>query len=101
MSARRRRRVFYTRAAERDLVGIAAYTRRTWGEEQAERYLTVLEHTCERILPEHHRLAREIEERPGIFRWRVERHVVFLRKVDDGIEIIRILHERMLPARHL
>jgi plasmid stabilization system protein ParE len=24
-----------------------------------------------------------------------------LRKLDDGIEIVRILHDRMLPAKHL
>ncbi|MBX3269555.1 MAG: type II toxin-antitoxin system RelE/ParE family toxin [Sandaracinaceae bacterium] len=102
MSPRRRRpRVFYTRAAARDLEGIAAYTRHVWGPEQCERYLDVLEQTCEQILPEHRHLARDVPERPGIFRWRAESHVVFFRDVDGDLEIVRILHARMLPSRHL
>ena len=28
-------------------------------------------------------------------------HIVYFRKVDDEIEIVRILHERMLPEKHL
>lgn len=103
MSSPRRRgaKVFYTVAAERDLEGIAAYTLDVWGPEQRERYLEMLEQTCEHIIPEHRRLAREVAERPGIFRWRAESHVLFLRDVEGGLELVRILHERMLASRHL
>lgn len=98
---RRRARVFYTTAAERDLEGIAAYTLEVWGAAQRERYLEMLERTCERIIPEHRRFGREVAERPGIFRWRAESHVIFFRDVEGGLEIVRILHERMLASRHL
>lgn len=93
--------VHSTIEAEKDLERIAAYTLEIWGPEQRDAYLAVLEETCETILPRHRHLARAIPERPGIFRWRVERHVVFFRAVEDGIEIVRVLHERMLPSRPL
>lgn len=92
--------VHYTRAAEHDLDTIASYTLEMWGEAQRDADLAILEETCERIVPQHRRLARPVAERPGILRWRVESHVIYFRETDDGIEIVRILHERMLPSRH-
>lgn len=96
-----KRAVHYTREAERDLDGIATYTLSVWGPEQRDFYLGVLEETCESVIPERIHLARPVPQRPGLLRWRVESHVVFFREVDDGIEIVRILHERQLPPRHL
>ena len=98
---RRRAKVFYTTAAERDLEAIAAYTLDVWGPEQRERYLDMLERTCEHIIPDHRRFARDVAERPGILRWRAESHVIFFRDVEGGLEIVRILHEHMLASRHL
>lgn len=95
------RAVHYTIAAEHDLDSIASYTLEMWGAAQRDADLTVLQETCERIVPEHRHLARAVPERPGLLRWRVESHVIYFRQVDDGIEIVRILHERMLPSRHL
>ena len=100
-SLRRRARVFYTVAAERDLAAIAAYTLEVWGIEQRERDLAMLEETCEQIIAAHRTLAREVPERPGVFRWRAESHVIFFRDIGDGLEIVRILHERRLASRHL
>lgn len=97
-SSRRRARVFYTVAAERDLAAIAAYTLEIWGMERRERDLAMLEETCEQIIPAHRTLAREVPERPGIFRWRAESHVIFFRDVDGGLEI---LHDSRLASRHL
>lgn len=93
--------VHYTKAAERDLRAIARYTDEVWGTEQSDAYLALLEETCEHILPSRARFARPVPERPGLKRWRVEAHDVYFRAVEDGIEIVRILHVRMLPARHL
>jgi plasmid stabilization system protein ParE len=27
--------------------------------------------------------------------------VIYLRRIESGIEIVRVLHERMLPEKHL
>jgi len=93
--------VHYTKEAERDLDRIATYTLEMWVEAQRDAYLTLLEETCERILPNHLHLAREVAEVPGMLRWRVESHMVYLREVADGIEIVRILHARMVSTPHL
>lgn len=94
-------KVVYTRAAEQDIDGIAEYTIVQWGEAQCAAYLDLLERTCEVIIPQNVRYARVVPQRPSLQRWRCERHVVYFRRVRGGIEIVRILHERMLPLNHL
>jgi toxin ParE1/3/4 len=93
--------VHYTEAAEDDLFEIGVYTWSEWGEQQFVKYMTLLRETCEDTIPRKLRLARSVPSRPELLRWRCERHVIYFRKVDDGIEIVRVLHERMLPAHHL
>jgi toxin ParE1/3/4 len=93
--------VHYTDAAERDLDAVAAYTVRVWGIEQCESYLRMLEEVCEKVLPRHPNLAHLVPGYDQLFSWKVEHHVVYYRKVRGGIEIVRVLHERQLPARQL
>ncbi len=94
-------KTFYTKRAEQDLHDIALYTLVHWGPEQCERYSALLELACEDIIPKKQSYALPVHDRPALRRWQVERHVVFFRKVRGGIEIVRVLHERMLPANHL
>lgn len=90
-----------SRLADADLMGIGAYTLRTWGEDQAIRYLNALEACCQR-LADHPKSGRPCESvRPGLRRMEHAKHVVFFRREPGGILISRILHERMLPERHL
>lgn len=93
--------VHYTDEAENDLFEIGLYTWGEWGEPQYVKYVALLRETCEHIIPHKHRFARTVPSRPELLRWRCERHVIFFRKVDDGFEIVRILHDRMLPSNHL
>lgn len=96
--------VRYRPLAESDIEGIAVYTHAEWGLAQAILYVTQLRDSCERqlVIPDVRRFARPVAGRPGVFRWRVERHVVYFQvDDDDGLEIVRILHERMAPELHL
>jgi toxin ParE1/3/4 len=93
--------VHYTEEAEGDLFEIGVYTWMEWGEEQFLKYIALPRETCEDIIPRKHRFARSVPKRPQLLRWRCERHVIYFRKLDDGFEIIRILHDRMLPTNHL
>ena len=93
--------VHYTGEAENDLFEIGVYTWAEWGEEQFVKYIALLRETCEDIIPRKHRFARSVPKRAELLRWRCERHVIYFRKVDDGFEIVRILHDRMLPSKHL
>ena len=95
-------KVVYTVAAERDLTAIAAYTLEHWGPQQCAKYLDLLERTCERIIPQNLTHALAVPHRSELRRWRCERHVIYLRLLRGGsIEIVRVLHERMLPDNHL
>jgi len=93
--------VHYTEEAENDLFEIGVYAWTEWGEEQFVKYIALLREMGEDIIPRKHRFARSVPKRPELLRWRCERHVIYVRKVDDGFEIVRILHDRMLPAAHL
>lgn len=79
---------------------IAAYTLRTWGEEQTLRYIDGLEACCQKLAdnPASGRPCDHI--RPGLRRIEQGKHVVFFRQELGGILVSRILHERMLPERH-
>lgn len=88
-----------SRRAEADLLAIAAYTLRTWGEDQAIRYLDGLEACC-RMLADNPPLGRACDDiRPGLRRMEHGRHVVLYRQAAGGILVSRILHQRMLPER--
>ena len=93
-------KVTYTEEAERDLIEIGSYTLSEWGEDQYVAYMSMLEECCERVLPgiKH---AQAVPQRAGLFRYRCARHIVYFRRVRSGIAVTRILHELMLPSRHL
>lgn len=87
--------------AEADLLDIADYTLRTWGEQQCARYLDQLEHCCQR-LADHAIFGRPCDHvRPGLRRQEQGKHVIFYRRDGEGILVLRILHERMLPELHV
>lgn len=89
-----------SRRAEADLLDIATYTLRTWGEDQAIRYVNDLEVCCQR-LADNPELGRACDYvRPGLRRVEHGRHVLFYRIEAKGILVSRILHQRMLPDRH-
>lgn len=91
----------FSRRAEADLLSIGEYTLRKWGETQAIRYLRELEDCCQ-MLARNPALGRLCEDiRPGLRRFEHGKHVLFYRQAPGGILISRILHQRMLPERHV
>jgi toxin ParE1/3/4 len=87
-------------AAEEDLLNIGAFTLRTWGERQTERYLNALEGAC-RQLAANPLLGRRCDEiSAGLRRMEQGSHVIFYREKSDGILVVRFLHRSMLPERH-
>jgi len=89
-----------SRLAEADLLDIAIYTLRAWGQGQAIRYVDDLEACC-RKLADNPKLGRACDHvRPGLRRMEHARHVLFYRIEAEGIVVSRILHQRMLPERH-
>jgi toxin ParE1/3/4 len=39
--------------------------------------------------------------RAGYRRFEYERHSIYYRKTDLGIPVVRVLHQRMMPGKHL
>ena len=93
--------VHYTERAEHALDEIATYTLEEWGEAQRDRYMALLEHACEVLVPTLSHLARTVPGRPELRALRCERHMIYFRVVEDGFEVVHVLHERQLPKRHL
>jgi len=93
-------RLRFSRRAEADLVSIGAYTFKTWGADQAIRYVTDLEACCQMLAenPEAGRVCNDI--RSGLRRMEHGRHVIFYRPDGEGILLFRVLHQRMLPRRY-
>lgn len=87
--------------AQADIEAIFDYTDAQWGWRQAEDYVAelrlALANLTEPLTVE--KPAKNI--RKGYFVLRCGSHNVFFRKRPDAVLIIRILHERMDPKRHL
>lgn len=84
-------------AASHRLDEIYRYTRERWGEAQADRYITGLFETFER-LESHETMSRPVPAVFGVdgYVLRYERHFVYWRRLGNGdIGIVTILHERM------
>ncbi len=80
------------------MLNIGAYTLQTWGTAQAERYLDSLEQ-CAKMLAANPELGRSCNWiRPDLRRFEKGRHVVFYRRLRNGIFVSRILHQSMLPG---
>ena len=91
-----------SKAARRDLVEIGRYTFERWGEDQCRRYLTLLDARFRSLgkTPDQGRACDEIK--PGYWLCREGRHVIFYKlAAHKQVEIIRVLHDRMLARRHL
>ena len=93
MSQRPSGEIRQTPQAEADLLSIWDYLAENQSEEKAESYLLKLELQIELLLsqPLMGRSAEEI--RPGLRRFPFQNHVVFYQPIEEGIEIIRILHQ--------
>lgn len=90
-----------TELAKQDLRSIGRFTEATWGREQRNRYLAKLD-TCFQLLAQEPQRGKACDDiRPGYRKYHVGRHLIFYRQSSKGIEIIRILHNRMDIEVHL
>ncbi len=92
---------FLSGKAKADVKEIGRYTQQRWGVEQRNRYLGELD-ACFQRIGANPTLGNSAEAiRAGYRRIREGSHVVFFRKAGNEVEIVRVLHERMLPGKHL
>jgi toxin ParE1/3/4 len=87
--------------AEQDLESIWVYSFQQWGKEKADHYTDSL-FSAFRDLTTSSKLAIACDHiRVGYRFCREGKHVIYFKVTDYGIAIMRVLHERMLPSRHL
>jgi len=85
--------------AEMDIDQIAAHTTKTWGLRQTDRYLGQLEDAFY-VLAQNPSIGRSCPAiQAGLFRFEVRKHVVYYRTDPNGIRVVRVLHQRMIPAK--
>ncbi len=76
------------------------YSLKQWGAQQTERYIDDLTQAFG-FLTEDPKAGPACENiRVGYRKYPVIRHVIYYRETDYGVEIIRVLHDRMLVTRH-
>jgi toxin ParE1/3/4 len=77
------------------------YSLRQWGTQQAERYIDDLTEAF-RFLGESPLAGTACEHvRTGYRKYPVIRHVVYYHETNYGVEVVRVLHDRVLVTRHL
>jgi toxin ParE1/3/4 len=90
-----------TPRAETDRDHIARYTLERWGETQCATYLDELETCFERLadVPGMGIACNDI--RPGYRRFPFGEHDLYYRIEDEGVLIVRIYPQRMLPRKKM
>lgn len=90
-----------TERAKADVRSIGRYTPATWGREQRNISLARLDACFHLLAREPHRGRACDDIRPGYRKYHVGRHLIFSRVSAEGVEIIRILPDRMDIEAHL
>ena len=90
-----------SREAQFDLDAIADYALDRWGTEQARTYIDA-SHGRLTELAHQPLLGRKRDEvAEGLLCFPFESHVVFYTRTNFGIAVVRVLHKRQDPFRHI
>ena len=94
-------RFHLSREALSDLNDIADYTLERWGKEQARVYIDALHGRLTELAhqPLLGRVRPELAE--DLLCFPFESHVVFYTRTNFGIAVVRVLHKRQDPFRHI
>lgn len=90
-----------TPAAQRDLSEIWDLTEEHWDAGQAEEDIAEIRATIERVAEDPGRGHTCEEIREGYHRYGIGSHLLFFVETADSVDVVRILHQRMDPTRHL
>lgn len=90
-----------TPAAQQDLSGIWDFTQERWDVHQAQTCISEIRAAIERVAEDPTRGRACDPIRAGYRRYAIGSHLVFYVETDDTVDVIRLLHQRMDPSRHL
>lgn len=94
-------RYVLTKRATADLRAISAHSRREWGWTRAEAYLLELRRVIEWLAEMPKAGASAEMVRTGYRKHPAGVHLIYYRETQNGIDVVRILHQRMDVDRHL
>jgi toxin ParE1/3/4 len=95
------KQIQFTNAARQDLKSIFAYSIRTWGRPQAQRYAAQLKQHIEKIAQGAVFTKPVANSREHLHQSAVGRHLIIFEVKNSAILIVRILHEAMDMPRHI
>ena len=98
---RSNRRLDLTAEAEDDLRSLLAYSLATWGEEQRDVYAERLSTAMHELLAHPHLGRTRDDVSPGLRGRLAGHHGIYYRVDERALIIIRLLHAKLDPARHL
>jgi toxin ParE1/3/4 len=84
-----------SKAANTDIRSIARYTQDTWGRDQRRRYLDGLNDKFEVLAAMPEMAAERRDFRPPVRIHHFEKHLIIYLIADEGILIVRVLHQNM------
>jgi toxin ParE1/3/4 len=88
-------------AAKNDLKDIYQYGLRQWGQAQSESYLSTIKNQFWLLTQQPLMGTERPELLPDTRSLPIESHTLFYRVTANRVEIIRVLHGRQDPQRHL
>ena len=91
----------FTEHAERDLDTITDHTLTRWGQAQTDKYLGGLEALAQSLATNPDLGVHRDSLFEGLICFPYISHILYYIKAPHGITIIRVLHKRMDPTRHL
>ncbi|MFA5631782.1 MAG: type II toxin-antitoxin system RelE/ParE family toxin [Porticoccaceae bacterium] len=95
------RKLIIAPAAKNDLKDIYQYGLRQWGQTRSDSYLATIKDQFLLLIQQPLMGMERPELLPGSRSLALQSHTLFYRVTADAIEIIRILHGRQDPQRHL
>ncbi|MCF6251223.1 MAG: type II toxin-antitoxin system RelE/ParE family toxin [Methylococcaceae bacterium] len=88
-------------SAKTDLKRIAAYTLQEWGVVQKKVYLDLIKKSFNTLSTVGNIGKKRDDIEHNLYAYCIKKHTVYFRETDHEFVVIRILHSRMDPQRHL
>lgn len=90
-----------SQAARTDLDSIADFTAAQWGRQQARTYLQCLRERLAHLAQQPSIGRTRSDLAPDLLSFPCESHVIYYKVTKLGIVVVRILHARQDPIRHI
>ena len=87
--------------ARSDILTIREFTLQHWGATKSLEYVAWLRDRMRWLAKAPARGKHRDELGPGLFSYPQGSHIIFYRVADNGIEVVRVLHQTMDSVRHL